>query len=67
MKELSIGKLEMVSGGGFMDGACAVLGFTRGGMAFAAAFGRAATLAIPGAGQVMAVGVGVCLAYKFLL
>ncbi|MCH7399548.1 hypothetical protein MM236_16210 [Belliella sp. DSM 107340] len=66
MRELSIEKMEMVSGGGFLDGFCTVMLVQRAGMVGLAAFGRAAAMITPGVGQAMAVATIGCLAYTFM-
>jgi hypothetical protein len=62
MKELSIEKMEMVSGGGFMDGACAVIGFA-GAAAGVGALVGAVSMGPVGIGT-LAIGGTVCLAYS---
>jgi hypothetical protein len=62
MRELSIEQLEGVSGGGFMDGACAVFAFA-GAAAGVGALVGAVSLGPIGVGT-LAIGGVACLAYS---
>lgn len=65
MKKLSFERMEVVNGGGFMDGACAVLGLTDVGIAVRFVIG--ASIAIPGWGlTLLAVGTIACGTYQWL-
>ena len=61
-KKLSLQEMEQIDGGGFIDGACKVLGFTGAGIGIRAMLGA---VAIPGWGLVvLGVGAAACLVYQ---
>jgi len=66
MKKLSLEQMEVIEGGGFVDGACAVLGATDAGIALRSVIKGAAVRLIPGAGQVLAVATVACFTYYWL-
>lgn len=61
MKELSLENMEEVTGGGFINGACAVIGFGGAGLAVRAAIGMAIN---PVAGTIIGLAGVACFAYS---
>jgi len=61
MKELTFERMEMSKGGGFVEGACAVIGFGGAGIAVRLLLGAAIN---PVAGAVFAVGGIACFVYS---
>ena len=63
MKKLSVEQISNVEGGGFVDGVCAVVGFTEAGVAARALAGRAVAFAVPGLGTALTVAAIGCFVY----
>jgi hypothetical protein len=63
MKKLSLEQASAVEGGGFVDGVCAVVGFTEAGIAVRALAGRAVAFAVPGVGPALTIAAVGCFVY----
>ncbi len=61
MKELSFERMAVVNGGGFVEGACAVIGFGGAGIAVRILLGAAIN---PVAGAIFAIGGIACFVYS---
>jgi hypothetical protein len=61
MKKLELHEMENVQGDGFIDGACAVVGFTGGGLAVRALVGMAVN---PALGTAIDLAGAACFVYS---